>query len=181
MRKKISKIILAIVIIVAIILLVFPNIPNDISLIFLSGPPSPKSDVPITYTLGWWNNQNDLIVTGLETSIIQSKLSLFNNKSLVRYKISGKLFHQNGRWKPYISEVHLSEKYNLYDFNLRKYEGEITAIPIIKLQDDDSYSGDTLNFKINIEEIIESAGWGKCVYLIKCSNITDTLIIHQYK
>lgn len=187
MKKKLITILSVIVILFGILLLFFPNIPNDLSLVLSSGPPSPKSDVPITYSIGWWNNQNQVSITKLEATIVESKLSLFNNKSLFQYSIFGKLCNPKGRWKPQISQAHFSERYIQYDFekedsiNRKKYIGEIHITPIVENVEDNSYKGDTLTFSINLQEIVESANWGECMYIIKCSDISDTLVIHQYK
>ena len=187
MKKKFIIFVVVIVIISGVLLLLFPNIPNDISFILFSGPSSPKSDVPITYSIGWWNNQDELTITKLETTIIESKLSLFNNKSLFQYSISGKLCNPKGKWKPQISEAHFAERYIQYDFEndnylgKRNYIGEIHITPIVKNIEDDSYKGDSISFRINLQEIVESANWGECKYIIKCSDFVDTLIIKQYK
>lgn len=181
MRKRILKVAIAIVIIVTLVLIAFPEIPNDISLLFLSGPPSPKSDVPITYSIGWWNNQNELKVNKLESKIIESKLSLFNDKSLFQYSISGILCNNNGKWRPQISKAHFAERYIKYDPDNKIFIGEITITPIVKNIEDDSYKGDSIHFKINLQEVIQSANQGECKYIIKCSDFTDTLLIRQHK
>ena len=146
-----------------------------------AGPPSPKSDVPLTYSLGWWGDQEHLSVTSLKCEIVESKLNLFNNKSLFRYTISGFLANLNGHFKPYISKVHISERYVRYEKEKYIYEGEITLTPVVSTKSDDSYKGQSINFSIKVEEVIESAGWGKNVYVIRCGNLVDSIFTQQRK
>ena len=52
-------------------------------------PRNPRIEIPITYNIGWWSNQNGLTIENLEIEIVESKLNLFNSKSLISYKING--------------------------------------------------------------------------------------------
>jgi len=59
---------------------------------FLSaGPGYPKIEIPVTYNISWWSNQKELNIDSLKIDIIESRLSLFNSKSLIAYKVFGHL------------------------------------------------------------------------------------------
>lgn len=75
--------------------------------IFLPGPRSPKLEIPVTYNVGWWANQEALSIDSLKIEIIESKLNLFNEKSLISYEVSGQLTNEQ-HWKAEIKEVHIS-------------------------------------------------------------------------
>ena len=54
-------------------------------------PRKPKIEIPVTYTISWWSYQNDLVIDSLKIKIIESKLNLFNSKSLISYSVYGKM------------------------------------------------------------------------------------------
>lgn len=70
-----------------------------------------KLEIPITYNIGWWSNQNDLSVDSLKIKIVESNLNLFNSKSLISYTLEGEI-NQSNIWKIFIREIHISERIN---------------------------------------------------------------------
>ena len=46
-------------------------------------PRKPKIEIPVTYNIGWWSYQDDLIIDSLKVEIVESELNLFNSKSLL--------------------------------------------------------------------------------------------------
>lgn len=57
-------------------------------------PRKPKLEIPVTYNIGWWSDQKALIVDSLQIDILESKLNLFNSKSLISYKVGGQLKYE---------------------------------------------------------------------------------------
>ena len=135
--------------------------------------------MPFTYQIGWWPYQEHLEITALDTKVIDSRLTLFNAKSLISITIQGKMKNVNG-WKPYVDLVHISEDV-IKGGNFANSEAEIKITPIIKVKEDKSYIGELLEFKLNQELILNSMGWGKNTYLIISQNYKKTVEVHQRK
>ena len=91
MKKIILTVIGVILILLVLVYLLRPELLLLPLILFTSGAPSPHSDVPIVYSVGWWSHQNDLTVKDLKVEVIESELGLLNSHSLVRYVISGSL------------------------------------------------------------------------------------------
>ena len=141
---------------------------------------SPRSDVPFTYRIGWWPYQENLQINNIAINILDSRLNLFNSKSLVQISITGHMKNKNG-WKPYIEEVHISE--NVIEQASTNFgsEGEIKITPIIATKKDKSYNGESLPFSITQELIINSMNWGKNLLHVYCGNIKETFSLSQSK
>jgi len=140
---------------------------------------SPDSDVPFTYQIGWWPYQEFLEVTALRTKIVDSRLNLFNAKTLVSINIQGKIRNDNN-WKPYIKAVHISEKV-VHSGNFANSEAEIQVTPIIKTKEDKTYKGEVIEFNINQELIVNSMGWGKNTYIITSQDKKQVIEVQQMK
>ena len=93
--KKTLKILIGIILIILFILSGIYLYITDFGKkgILSNEPRNPKMEVPITYNISWWSYQEDLTIENLEVNIIESKLNLFNSKSLISYTIKGKLNH----------------------------------------------------------------------------------------
>jgi len=116
-----------------------------------------KIEIPITYNIGWWAHQNAMIIEGLDIKILESNLNLFNSKSLVSYKIKGKLKH-DGSWKPSIKEIHISERLNKDTAqNLNRI---IELTPIVALKEDEKLNGGIEEFEFTNQHRITSGNWG---------------------
>ena len=120
-------------------------------------PRRPKLEIPVIYNIGWWSDQEALTVDSLAITIVESKLNLFNSKSLIAYKISGHLTYE-GHWQPVIKEVHISERVNLDTTVLCDRIIEIT--PIIKDKSNDDVNGGSDKFEFKNEHTITSSHWG---------------------
>ena len=106
-------------------------------------PRKPKIEIPITYNVSWWSYQEDLTIENLKIDIVESKLNLFNSKSLISYKIKGEIKY-DGHWKPYIKEVHISERIN--KDSLQSINRIIELTPIVKVENDKSANGGIKEF-----------------------------------
>lgn len=120
-------------------------------------PRRPKYEIPVTYNIGWWSNQKALSVDSLKIEIVESKLNLFNSKSLISYQVIGELTYK-GHWQPTIEEVHISERVNL-DTTLN-YDRIIEITPVIKDIENNKTNGGTDRFEFINEHTIVSNHWG---------------------
>lgn len=120
-------------------------------------PRKPKVEIPVTYNIGWWSDQKALTVDSLQIDIIESKLNLFNSKSLISYKVRGKLNYE-GHWQPIIEEIHISERLNL-DTTLN-YDRIIEITPVIEVKENKNSDGGTNKFEFKNEHTISSNHWG---------------------
>ena len=157
--KKTFKILGLIILIIALVAFGFYLYLTDFCRkgILSNEPRKPKIEIPITYNIGWWANQDKLIIENLDIQIIQSELNLFNSKSLVRYKINGKIKTPYD-WKTHIKEVHISDRFNK-DSTLN-FDRIIELTPIVGIKDDEKTNGKNANFEFTNELIITSANMG---------------------
>lgn len=120
-------------------------------------PRKPKIEIPETYNIGWWSDQKALTVDSLQVDILESKLNLFNSKSLISYKVSGQLNYE-GHWQPIIKEVHISERINL-DTTLR-CDRIIEITPVVEDKENKNSNGGSDKFEFRNEHTITSNHWG---------------------
>jgi len=146
--------------------------------ILSTGPRSPKNEIPITYNIGWWDYQNDLIINEFNINIVESKLSLFNSKSLISYKIVGKI-NYSGKWKPNINLIHISERIN--KDTTQNYQIIIEITPIVNITKDEKLNGGIENFEIINEHIIQSVNWGENRIKFVCENKDTIIMLAQRK
>lgn len=141
-------------------------------------PRKPKIEIPVTYNIGWWSDQKALIVDSLQIDIIESKLNLFNSKSLISYKVSGQL-NFGGHWKPKIEEVHISERVNL-DTTLH-CDRIIEITPIIEDKENKNANGGSDKFEFKNEHTITSNRWGINRIKFICGKKEQTIELRQIK
>ena len=120
-------------------------------------PRMPKLEIPVTYNIGWWTDQKALNVDSLKIDIVESRLNLFNSKSLISYKVIGHLEFK-GHWQPLIKEVHISEHINL-DTTLH-CDRIIEIAPVIKVSENNKVNGGIDKFEFKNEHIITSNHYG---------------------
>ena len=120
-------------------------------------PRKPKNEIPITYNIRWWSNQENLIIDSLKIEIIESKLNLFNSKSLISYSVYGKMKIEKF-WKPKI---------------------EIT--PIIKVVENEKKKEGVEKFNFKNEHTITSNSWGENKIRFICGNKEQIIKLNQYK
>ena len=144
----------------------------------IGGPRRPKKQIETTYEIGWWAHQRDLSVAQFSVNIIDSRLNLFNNKSLLSYTIGGTLTGTKS-WKPYLNKIHLSERY--VNFGTDSVQGIIEITPVISVKENNAYEGEALPFHVTNELIIESSSWGKNKFLFKCVDHETDIELTQRK
>ena len=140
-------------------------------------PRKPKIEVPITYNIGWWSYQNDLTIDSLKLEIIESKLNLFNSKSLISYSAYGKMKFATGHWEPKIESIHLSEI--IEKDSLKNRIIEIT--PIISVSETDNQKGGFKKFNFKNEQTIISNSWGNNKIKFICGNKKQSIKLQQSK
>jgi len=139
-------------------------------------PGKPKIEIPVTYNIGWWPYQNDLTIDSLKIEIVESKLNLFNSKSLVSYSIYGKMKF-DGNWEPKIESVHLSER--IENDTLKNRIIEIT--PIISVTENDKLKDGIKKFNFKNEHTIISNSWGNNKIKFICENKEQIIELRQRK
>ena len=144
MKKSIKIFAIIIITIILFIVCVYLYITDFGREGILSNEPrKPKTEIPITYNIGWWSYQDDLIIDSLKVEIIESNLNLFNSKSLISYSVYGKMKFDDGRWEPNIENVHLSERIEKDSLNSRIIE----ITPIISVTEKDNQISGIRKFK----------------------------------
>ena len=178
----------------AIILLLsgiyFLALPSIVGSMFSAEPRSPKLQISETPNIGWWAYQDALTVDTFQVELIESKLNLFNSKSLIRYTVKGRLSYK-GHWKPSIKDIHVSQMFlRQYDRELHPYldsdtaqtpEALISVTPVIKVTNDEKYNGEELDFEFTNEIKLESFHWGNCWVRFQCGDKWTDLILEQRK
>jgi len=141
-------------------------------------PDNPRIEIPITYNVSWWSYQEDLAVEDFQADIVESKLNLFNSKSLISYKIKGKIKY-DGHWKPNIKEVHISERINKDStLNISRI---IELTPIVEVKNDENANGGIEDFEFTNEHMITSQNWGLNRIKIICGNKETIIELQQRK
>ncbi len=138
-----------------------------------------KLEIPVTYALGWWSNQDKLQIDSFSVEILQSTLSLFNTKSLVAYTIRGHLPYQ-GEWKPYIQKIHINEHFIPSEGEYQTAE-EIDLTPIVNVQVDHSKTGGTEYFCFTNQLYVHSFHWGENTVKFVCGKMEKTIQVMQKK
>jgi len=141
-------------------------------------PKNPKLEIPVTYNIGWWSEQKTLNVDSLKIDIVESRLSLFNSKSLIAYKVSGHLKY-TGHWQPLIKEVHISERLNLD--STFQCDRIIEITPVISVKENKKVNGGTDKFEFKNEHIVSSNHWGINRIKFICGKKEKTIEVHQFK
>ncbi|AUC15897.1 hypothetical protein BTO06_12370 [Tenacibaculum sp. SZ-18] len=181
MTKK-KKLLISTGLILAILALAYYFLLPRLLLYSLSSEPrDPKVEITETYSIGWWSKQEALNVDSFEIKIIDSKLNLFNSKSLVSYRIKGNLYYEKG-WRPFIKEIHLSERFLTHsNDSINNPEAMIEITPVIGAEDDESYNGEKIEFDITNEKKMNSFHWGNNRIRFKCLEKINDITLSQRK
>lgn len=142
------------------------------------GPRRPKKQIETTYEIGWWAYKQGLHIDQFKVDVLDSRLNLFNNKSLVSYTITGTLTAAK-TWKPDVYKIHLSERYS--NFGTDSAQAVIEITPVITVKENNKYNGEVIPFHVTNELIIESSGWGTNKLLFKCADREVTIELIQRK
>lgn len=143
-----------------------------------SGPRRPKKEIATTHEIGWWAHQDALAVIQFSVDIVDSRLNLFNSKSLLSYTIEGTL-KGSKNWKPYIHTIHLSERY--INFATDSAQAIIDITPVIKVKEKNGYNGEAIPFHFTNELIIESLTWGPNNLQFRCAGHEKNMELLQRK
>jgi len=138
-------------------------------------PRKPVIEIPVTYNIGWWTAQKTLTVDSLKIDIVESRLNLFNSKSLISYKVIGNLENKDY----FVKEVHISERINL-DTTLN-CDRVIEITPVIKDNKNTKVNSETDKFEFKNEHIINSNHWGINRIKFICGLKEQTIELHQIK
>jgi len=178
--KKILKIIFRIILFVILILVGIYLYLTDFGRkgILSNEPRNPRIEIPITYNISWWSYQEDLSIENLEVNIVESKLNLFNSKSLISYKIKGRIKY-DGHWIPSIKEVHISERIN--KDSTQNINRIIEFTPIVKVEENKFKNGGTEYFEFKNEHTITSGNWGWNRIKFICRNKEQIIELRQTK
>ncbi|AXT59294.1 hypothetical protein D1816_02670 [Aquimarina sp. AD10] len=181
MTKKKKLLIWSGVIIITLTLAYYFLLPKLLFYSLSTEPRNPKIEITETHSIGWWSKQEALNVNTFEVKIIDSKLNLFNSKSLISYRIKGSLAYKKG-WRPFIKEIHLSERFlpQLND-STENLDAIIEITPIIGADDDESYNGEKIEFDITNEKKMNSFHWGSNRIRFKCLENIDDIMLSQRK
>jgi len=145
---------------------------------FTAGPGNPRLEIPVTYNIGWWSDQKALSIDSLKIDIVESRLNVFNSKSLIAYKVSGHLKNK-GHWQSVIKEVHISERIN-NDTTLH-CDRIIEITPVIVDKENNKINGGTAKFEFKNEHTITSNHWGRNRIKFICGQKEKTIELFQFK
>lgn len=141
-------------------------------------PRRPKLEIPVTYNIGWWPDNNRLTIDSLKIDIIESNLNLFNSKSLISYKVSMS-FDDVANFKPVVYQVHLSERIN-NDTTLN-CDRIIEITPVMMLKENKKLKGVTCTFEFKNEYLLSSNQWGSNRIKFICGQQERIIELHQRK
>ena len=152
---------------------------NILTNAFLSREPrKPKLEIPVTYNIGWWSDQKALNIDSLQVDIVESRINLFNSKSLVSYKVYGHLNYER-QWQSKIKEVHISERINI-DTTLH-CDRIIEITPVVDENESKKVKGESHVFEFKNEHLITSNHWGINRIKFICGQKEQTIELQQYK
>jgi hypothetical protein len=178
MRKGI-KVLIGLALIITTLTIGFFIFRNKIiETILYTGPRDPKNQIETTFDIGWWSHQDGLIIDNLEIEIVDSRLNLFNSKSLISYTISG-MMTGSKNWEPYLKKIHLSERFVKTDST--SHMGLIELTPLIGVRENSNYVDGKVPFKVTNELLMESFHWGNNPVLFKCEQIERRIELKQRK
>jgi len=178
--KKIIKIIGLILLILVLTIVGYYLYSTDFGRkgILSTEPRQPRLEIPVTYNIGWWSDQESLSIDSLRIDIIESKLNLFNSKSLISYKVGGHLTYK-GHWQPQIETVHISERMNLD--TILHCDRIIEITPVINDKINDNINGGSDKFEFKNEHTITSNHWGVNRIKFICGLKQQTVELRQVK
>lgn len=119
------------------------------------------------------------LITALDVEVIDSRLNLFNSKSLVSVRIKGTMSYQKG-WKPYVKYIHIAELLGNGQ-NDTGHSADVILTPFVSCEEDEKYRGEAVDFSLSQEILLYSMNWGKNLYTVRCGEITKSVELHQQK
>lgn len=157
--KKVIKILAVTLIAIALMTLVAYLYYSELGRrdILTGAPNYAKHEIPVIYNIGWWTYQDSLEIESFNVEIEESRLNLFNAKSLISYRIIGNLRYKH--WPLTIEAVHISERTN--SDTTYNYDRIIEITPIAKSgKHRENGENRTDRFEFKNEHLINSDHWG---------------------
>ncbi len=143
-------------------------------------PRAPENAIPVVYQIGWWDHQDNVNVTGLEPSVIDSHLNVFNNDALVVVRIEGSMRIPEGHRQPFVSAVHVTERFTPESTDAKRV-AELIFTPVISVREDDKYQGEPIAFALPVEYTLHSFAWGPNRFVLRAGNIQRELVLQHPK
>ena len=175
--KRRYKWILAVLASVALLCFLVPLV---LSWILVPSVQRPHSDVAISCELGPRPYQDGLTVTKLSAEAADPKLNLFNNRFLIRYRVSGAITSRNG-WRPRIAKAQVTARLVSQRTDEKAPVADISVVPIVEVIQDAHYSQEQVPFDIKLEQVIQTMDWGPNQYEVHCLGQTSTISVQQSK
>lgn len=136
----------------------------------------PHSDVAISCELGSWPYQDGLTVSKLSAEAVEPKLNLFNNRFLIRYRVTGTISSRSG-WMARIAKAQVTARLVSRDPRV----ADVLVVPIVEVREDSRYSQQQVPFDIKLEQVIQTMDWGRNQYDIHCLGQTAVVSVQQMK
>ena len=146
----------------------------------VTGRRAEHSDVPIVRNLGFWAEQPGVSVDSLEVTVVEAKLHLLNSRAVIQYTISGSLKGSSG-WRPSVRSLFVGQRYTSMQTPTSDRHAEIDLVPIAKSKEDKRYDGRSIPFTISVQEVLQTGGWGRTVYSVRCAGMVREFELYQDK
>lgn len=121
------------------------------------------------------SHQNLLTIDDFSIEISDSRLNLFNSKSVIAYTIKGRLKAKKG-WKPYIEKVHISERID----TSKRLGVLIEVTPIVGLENVEEDITEQ-SFEFTNEHQVTSRFWGENHFSFFCGRFEEEIEVFQRK
>lgn len=131
------------------------------------------------HEIGWWPYQERIKVQDVKVDVLDSRLNLFNARTLVAISLSGEMSGTPGR-RPVIRQAHVAEK-SIKTGNFVEPEAEIIITPLVGFKKDKTYDGSAIPFSLKQEMILNSMGWGVNRFKIGAGEIVKDIVVFQQK
>jgi hypothetical protein len=150
----------------------------------------PHVEVPEVYRIRSSPFNCKIIIDSFDADVVYSKLNMFFHKSLIQYKVSGRMIGYNN-WKPYVDEVHIAERYVLFNTSNHMRQSyssspdtpdaifEIT--PLSSSRRDSQYTGGEVPFSFANEIVVESMHMGGNLFRFHCDTFDVDIVLSQLK
>jgi len=162
---------------VGILIVILATILSGCAL-FGKGSGKAKTQVPVTYKLGWWAKNANLKVESFEVKILENALNVENTTAKVAYTITGTM-KANAGWEPYVGSVHVSEHYEKTDSTNKVAVLEFT--PVMNTKKNKKQAAGNTRFKFTNEHLLNSYQWGINTFRFVCGDFVTELKLDQKK
>jgi hypothetical protein len=155
-----------------------------------------NNEIEVVYKVSWWSYQDQMSISSMKLESDDIKMTLFKAEESLHYEIVGTLKGKE-HWRPYIANVHISERFlhpdpymPINSFAERDHnvieetfapEALITITPIVKVERDENYQEELIEFGFRNELIIHSFHWGENQLRIQCRDIYKDIYWQQIK